>query len=198
MAFKLLVVIGATGNQGGSVVETFLKEPGWTIRGLTRNVNSDAARTLKERGVEMVSANLDDIYSLRAAFQDAHTIFSVLDFWTGYRNPANHSMLAPGQTMMEWAHDYEMQQGKNVFAAAAQVDGLERLIFSALPYATKWSGGKYTHVYHFDSEARAVEYARAQYPDLVKKTSLIQIGMYLSNMLLMPHYQPKKVRSMFS
>ena len=193
MTSKLIVVVGATGNQGGSVVDTFLKEPGWKVRGLTRNVNSSAAQNLISRGVEMVNANLDDTVSLCAAFMGAHTIFSATDFWTGYRDPSNESKLAPGQTMMEWAHDYELQQGKNVFSAADQTHGLEWLVFSALSYDTKLSGGKYTHIYHFDSEARAVDFARSQYPELMKKTSIIQIGMYLTNMLLMPHYQPKKV-----
>ncbi len=195
MAPKLIVVIGATGTQGGSVVETFLNEPGWTIRGLTRNTSSRASQALTARGVEMVSANLDDVPSLIAAFEGAHAIFSVTDFWAGFRNPENRSKLAPGQTMMEWAHDYELQQGKNVLDAAAQTPTLERLVFSALPYVTKWSKGKYKHVYHFDSEGRAVEYGRSTYPELMTKTSVIQIGIYLTNMLYMPHYQPHKVRN---
>lgn len=194
MTSKLIVVIGATGTQGGSVVDTFLKEPGWTVRGLTRNPSSPAAHALKARGVDVVAADLDDVSSLLAAFEGAHTVFSVTDFWNGFRNPASRSKLAPGQNLLEWAHDYELQQGKNVFAAAAQTQGLERLVYSALSYTTKWSGGKYTHVYHYDSEGRAVEYAHSQYPDLMKKTSVVQIGMYLTNMLYMPHYQPKKVR----
>ena len=196
MAEKLIVVIGATGNQGGSVVQTFLELAEWKIRGLTRNVGSSSAKTLQLKGVEMVSADLDDVTSLEAAFRGASVIFAVTDFWTGFRNPANSSKVAPGQTLLEWAHDYELQQGKNIFEAASGVKGLERLIFSALSYATKWSKGKTPHVYHFDSEARAVEYAQTQYTELMKKTSLIQIGMYLTNMLLMPHYQPRKVREL--
>ena len=194
MAEKLIVVVGASGHQGGSVVSTFLSERGWRIRGLTRNRNSPAAQALSARGVEMVNADLDNVASLTAAFQGAHAIFSVLDFWTGFRDPANQSKLKPGQTMLEWAHDYELQQGKNVFAAAAQIKGLERLIFSALSYATKWSKRKYKHVYHFDAEGRAVEYGHLHHPDLMKKTSVIQLGMYLTNTLYMPQYQPKKVR----
>ena len=73
----------------------------------------------------MVAGNLDDVPSLIAAFQGAHAIFSVTDFWTGFRNPENKSKLAPGQTMMEWAHGYELQQGKNVFTAAAQTHTLD-------------------------------------------------------------------------
>jgi hypothetical protein len=198
MAPKLIVVIGATGTQGGSVVETFRNESGWTVRGLTRNTSSLASQALTAKGVEMASANLDDVPSLVAAFQGAHAIFSVTDFWTGFRDPANRSKLAPGQTMMEWAHDYELQQGKNVFAAAAQTPTLERLVFSALPYVTKWSKGKYRHVYHFDAEGRAVEYAWSTYPDLMKKVSVMQLGIYLTNMLRMPHYQPHKVRDVLA
>jgi hypothetical protein len=197
MAHKLICVVGATGNQGDSVVSTFLKAKGWKIRGLTRNRNSPAAQALIARGVEMVNADLDDVTSLTTAFQEAYAIFSVLDFWTGFRNSANKSKLKEGQTMLEWAHDYELQQGKNVFAAAAQTQGLERLVFSALSYATKWSGGKYKHVYHFDAEGRAVEYGQLHYPDVMERTSVIQLGIYLSNMLLMPQYQPKKVRHTF-
>ena len=193
MAQKLIVVIGATGNQGGSVISTFLKEPGWKIRGLTRNHKSPSAQALTAKGVEMVNVDLDDITSLVSAFKGAYAIFSMLDFWTGFRDPANASKLSPGQNMLEWAHDYELQQGKNVLDAAAQTNGLERLIFSALSHVTKWSEGKYNHVYHFDAEGRAVEYGRHHHPILMKKTSVIQIGMFLTNMLLMPHYQPKLV-----
>lgn len=194
MGDKLICVVGATGKQGGSVVSTFLQEAGWKVRGLTRNRNSPAAQSLIARGVEMVNADLDDVASLTDAFQGAYAIFSVLDFWTGFFNPANESKVKAGQTMLEWAHDYELQQGKNVLAAAAKTEGLERLIFSALSYATKWSGGKYKHVYHYDAEGRAVEYGHSRYPDLMKRTSIIQLGVYSSNMLLMPHLQPKKVR----
>lgn len=196
MADKLICVVGATGHQGGSVVATFLNERGWRIRGLTRDRTSRAAQALSARGVEMVNADLDDVASLTTAFDGAYAVFSVLDFWTGFRNAANESKLKPGQTMLEWAHDYELQQGKNVFAAASQTPGLERLVFSALSYATKWSGGKYKHIYHFDAEGRAVEYGHTHHPDLMKKTSVIQLGMYLTNTLYMPQYQPKKVRQL--
>lgn len=193
MADKLICIVGATGTQGGSVVSTFLKERGWKIRGLTRNRNSPAAQALSAKGIEMVDANLDDVDSLVAAFHGAHAIFSVLDFWTGFREPANEAQLKPGQNMLEWAHDYELQQGKNVLNAANKTVDLERLVFSALSYVTKWSKGKYKHVYHFDAEGRAVEYGHSHYPGLMKKTSVIQLGMYLTNMLWMPHYQPKRV-----
>lgn len=33
---KLIAVVGASGNQGGSVVNTFLSERGWRVLALTR------------------------------------------------------------------------------------------------------------------------------------------------------------------
>jgi hypothetical protein len=59
---KTLVVFGATGGQGGSVVKTLLKDPkmmeGWKIRAVTRDVNKPAAKALEEKGVEVVSVSL--------------------------------------------------------------------------------------------------------------------------------------------
>ena len=192
---KLIVVLGATGTQGGSVVNTFLQEPGWKIRALTRNTSSASAQKLKEKGVhDIVAASLDDPASLVVAFKGAHTVFSVTDFWGPYFNPANTEKASDaGVAKNVWAGKYEEQQGKNVFDAAAKTEGLQRLIFSGLSNATKWSKGKYPHVYHFDSKARAAEYGQATYPELWKKTSILQVGFYLSNSLLFPYMKPKKV-----
>lgn len=56
---KLITVIGATGAQGGSVVETFLTDAklknDWVVRGVTRDASKDSAKKLAEKGVEVVS-----------------------------------------------------------------------------------------------------------------------------------------------
>lgn len=41
-----IVVLGATGQQGSSVVEAFLQNNNWKVRGLTRNVESETAKKL--------------------------------------------------------------------------------------------------------------------------------------------------------
>ena len=61
---KLLVVFGATGVQGGSVVNSILGDPAtaatFSIRGVTRDTTKDAAQALQRRGVEVVAvSNLD-------------------------------------------------------------------------------------------------------------------------------------------
>jgi uncharacterized protein YbjT (DUF2867 family) len=66
---KTIAIVGGTGQQGGGVANILLKTPGWNVRIVTRNVESDNAKALKERGAEVVSANLDDEASLVKAFE---------------------------------------------------------------------------------------------------------------------------------
>ncbi|KAH7026792.1 hypothetical protein B0J12DRAFT_634506 [Macrophomina phaseolina] len=181
---KLIVIVGATGNQGGSVASVFLKEPGWKVRALTRNTSGDKSLALAARGAEVVQADLDRPDTLTAAFEGANAIFAVSDFWGLYADPASKNKARPGQPLNLWAAEHETQQLKNVIDAAAKVPDLERFILSSLSNATKWSKGKYTHVYHFDSKAKAEEYGRQTYPDLWKKTSIYQAGYFLSNYLI--------------
>lgn len=66
---KIIAVTGATGAQGGGVVNVMRKTPGWSVRALTRSVTSEAAKKLAESGVEVVQASFDDEASLVDAFQ---------------------------------------------------------------------------------------------------------------------------------
>jgi len=58
---KVLVVFGATGLQGGSVVKAILgdakmKET-WTVRGITRDVSKPSAKALESLGAETVAVS---------------------------------------------------------------------------------------------------------------------------------------------
>jgi uncharacterized protein YbjT (DUF2867 family) len=101
---KLLVITGATGKQGGSVINSILSDPSlsstFKLRGVTRDTSKPASKALEERGVEMVSANLDDKASLEAALKGAYGVFAVTDFW------AHMDM------------ETEVRQGKNICDAA--------------------------------------------------------------------------------
>jgi len=62
MSKRLLVVFGATGNQGGSVIKSVLGDPKtaaqFAIRGITRDPSKPAAKELEAKGVEMVSVRI--------------------------------------------------------------------------------------------------------------------------------------------
>ncbi|KAF2705914.1 NAD(P)-binding protein [Pleomassaria siparia CBS 279.74] len=179
---KLIVIVGITGTQGNSVAQTFLSLPGWRVRGVTRNLSSTASQTLISQGTEMVVGDSGDRPSLIAAFQDAHAIYGLTDFWGPFFSPSTATIVsAKGQTTNEAAFDIEVVHGINIAEAAAQIPSLERVVYSSLADVKRWSGGKYTWVYHFDGKAKVVEYIKESLPDLAKKTSYLQIGEYVTN-----------------
>ncbi|EED17482.1 NAD dependent epimerase/dehydratase, putative [Talaromyces stipitatus ATCC 10500] len=180
---KLIVVTGITGVQGGSVARTYLNTPGWKVRGVTRNKSSERAKFWASNGVEMVEANLDDISSLKSAFQGANIIFGVTDFWTIFKDPESMTKKKPSQDITEYCFEVELQQGKNLADSAASIPALERYIFSSMANAIKSSYGKYRQLYHMDSKAFAADYAKSL-PGLNGKFSQIQAPIYFNLTLL--------------
>ena len=79
-ADKTILVTGATGRQGGSVVNHMLAK-GWTLRALTRSPSGPAAEQLARKGIEVVQGDLEDPASLESAARGAYGIYSVQDFW---------------------------------------------------------------------------------------------------------------------
>jgi uncharacterized protein YbjT (DUF2867 family) len=76
---KLLTVFGCTGQQGGSLIEYILNRPElsrlYHVRGVTRDASKPAALLLKERGVEIVQADLNAPDSLIAAVSGSYAVF---------------------------------------------------------------------------------------------------------------------------
>jgi uncharacterized protein YbjT (DUF2867 family) len=66
---KLVVVVGATGGQGGSVIKRLLADGFYRLRGITRNPQSKTAQDLASKGVEMVEADINDLDSVKSAFK---------------------------------------------------------------------------------------------------------------------------------
>jgi hypothetical protein len=57
MSKPLILIFGATGAQGGSVVDSLLKTDAFSLRAVTRNPQSDNAVALAKRGVEVVTGD---------------------------------------------------------------------------------------------------------------------------------------------
>jgi uncharacterized protein YbjT (DUF2867 family) len=118
-ADKTILVSGATGRQGGSLLK-HLQNGRWRLRALTRNPGWHAAAELARSGVEVAQGDMDDLESLKNAMRGAYGVFSVQDFWTvGARR--------------------EVQQGKNM-AEAARAMGVEHFIYSSVGGAERNSG----------------------------------------------------------
>ena len=68
---KVLAVCGATGSQGGAVVEAAVADGSFIVRALVRNPESEKAQRLAERGVDVVKADFDDLGSLKTGLSGA-------------------------------------------------------------------------------------------------------------------------------
>lgn len=61
---KVFLVTGATGKQGGAVIDALLAQPSsFTILAITRNTNSASAQKLAANSpiIKLIQRNLDDI-----------------------------------------------------------------------------------------------------------------------------------------
>lgn len=198
---KLIVVVGATGNQGGSVARRFLQDPKFKVRGLTRNPSSPAAQELAALGAEMVTAELDDVNTLIPAFAGANIIFSVTQYWEPFFRPDCRAKAAElGISCRKYAYDVEYRHGKNIAdAAATTVDTLDEngFLVSTLSNARKCTNGKMTEVYHFDSKADIFpDYVNEKYPALAAKMSCIHTGYFFTSYRILPRAYFSKVNTL--
>ena len=179
------------------MAKTFSNTPGWKAKGLTRRVQSSSAQKLANMGVDLVQADLDQPSTLIDAFRDADAIFANTDFFALTKHPDLAELLNStyvGKPLNQACMEHELQQGKNIIDAAAQVlaEGcrLQHFIQSTLSYASKRSNGAVQQLLHFDSKGMIEEYLRAQ-PALAATARYLQVGYYMSN-ALSPMLQPRQ------
>lgn len=144
---KIIAVLGATGTQGGGLVRAILADAtgGYAVRAVTRKTDSDKGKALAKAGAEVVAADMDDEKSLEKAFEGAHGVFVVTNFWEHF------------------SAEKEIAQARNA-AHAAKAAGVKHVIWSTLDDTRKWIplsddrmptlGGKYK-VPHFDGKGEA-------------------------------------------
>lgn len=144
---KVIAVVGATGAQGGGLVQAIVNDPGsdMKVRAMTRNRQSEKAKALTGMGVEVMQADLDDLESLKRAFAGAYGAFCVTNFW---------EHLSPEKELKQAAAQAE----------AAKAAGVRHVIWSTLEDTRRWVPlsdnrmptlmGKYK-VPHFDAKGEA-------------------------------------------
>src|SRR6266545_1917314 len=124
---KLIAVIGATGQQGGGVVRALQASGQFKVRALSRNPGKH-----RELADEVVKADLNRPETLKAAFEGAHGVFLVTNFW-------------------EQGTD-ELKQATAAVRAAKDA-GVKHFVWSTLPDVEAISGGK-LQVPHFTGKAK--------------------------------------------
>ncbi|NEN05387.1 NmrA/HSCARG family protein [Diaminobutyricibacter tongyongensis] len=131
----LIAVVGATGKQGGSVVDALLAR-GARVRALVRDPDKPAAQSLADRGVQLSIGDLGDAASLDALFDGVDAAFAMT-------------------TPLEGGTERETEVGIAIADAAARV-GVPHLVLSTVGGAERESG-----VPHFESKRRVEEHIEA-------------------------------------
>jgi len=132
----LILVTGATGQQGGAVVTALLEKGGIAVRALTRNVESANAKALASKGVEVVEGDFDHLESLKAAAKDVDAAWFM-------------------STPFEAGEAAETKQGIAVVDAFKAV-GVPFVVFSSVGDADNKTG-----IPHFDSKFLVEEHLKA-------------------------------------
>ena len=148
---KTILVTGATGTQGGAVARELMKR-GYSVRGLTRNPDSDRARALSDLGADMVRGDYNDAASLAAAMSGIHGVFAVTDFW-------------------EHGYQTEVEHGKQL-VDSAKAAGVNHFVFTSVDGADSYSG-----VPHFESKGEIEIYLIAS----ALKYSIIRPVSFMDN-----------------
>ncbi|KAK5990628.1 NmrA-like family domain-containing oxidoreductase lnaB [Cladobotryum mycophilum] len=162
---SIIAVVGATGNQGGSVARSLLQNPSFSVRAITRSPDSQASRSLLSAGAEVVKADGFLGEEILAAFQGAWGAFVNLNsddpIW---RKP-------DGPT--------EFDLGKAIVDAAAGA-GVKHLVFSSGPPCIEMTGGK-VNMKAMEMKYKIEQYARGL--GTFETLTPINAAWYLDNFL---------------
>jgi uncharacterized protein YbjT (DUF2867 family) len=168
---KFIAVVGATGAQGGGLVRALLEDTSgeFAVRAITRKVDSDKAKALTKAGAQVVAADLDDVASLKKAFEGAYGAYCVTNFWEHF------------------SAEKEQAQVRNM-AEAARATGVKHVVWSTLEDTRKWVplsddrmptlGGKWK-VPHFDGKGE-VDHV---WTDLKVPTTFLLTSFYWDNFI---------------
>jgi uncharacterized protein YbjT (DUF2867 family) len=159
-----ILVVGATGAQGGSVARHLLEAGTYRVRCLTRHPDSPAAREFARLGAELAEGDLSNPASLRAALRGCDGAFGVTNYWEHFEREYDH--------------------GRN-FVDALRATGIQHAVISTLPHAKMLSGGRLA-VPHLDTKGHIEEYARGSN----LPATYVHVAFYYENFL--KHFPPRR------
>ncbi|NHE56600.1 NmrA/HSCARG family protein [Cyclobacterium plantarum] len=125
-----IVVCGATGKQGGAVLDALLESGKWNPVAITRDIRSQKATEIKGKGVPLLFADLADKPSLVKAFKGAYAVYGV----TMPVNPRG-----------KLDTEYEWKQGQNMVDACV-ANNIQHLVLSTVLYIEEDQENNLTYI----------------------------------------------------
>ncbi|APR87496.1 hypothetical protein A7982_12845 [Minicystis rosea] len=156
---RIIVVLGATGQQGGATSAHLLRD-GWRVRAIVRDAAAPKARALAAAGIELAVGDLNNRASLDAALRGAYGVFSVQP--------------SAGQPQYGVTVEDEVRLGKSV-ADAAQAAEVKHFVYTSVDGADNAFGAA-----HLESKWRVEEHVRA----LGLRATILRPASFMENFVL--------------
>ena len=168
---KIIVVTGATGQQGGAVVRAILADRSseFSVRAITRKPDGDPARALAKLGVEVVFGDIDDTKSITKAFSGAYGAFCVTNF---FEHGSPEKETAQGRSLAEAAKDSGIQH-----AVWSTLDDTRKLVPLSDPRMPTLRGKYKTP--HYDGKGEADHF----FTDAGVPTTLMATTLYWESLI---------------
>lgn len=158
---KIVLVFGATGQQGGAVAAA-LRFGGWSVRALVRDIGSEKSESLASAGIELMPGDFSEEASIRSAMAGVYGVFSV--------QPSSGQGSTYGVS-----DEQEIRYGKLV-ADIAREYRVGHLVYTSVNAA----GTEKTGMGHFDSKSEIENYIRA----LDVKSTIIRPAGFMELLML--------------
>ncbi|KAF4156638.1 hypothetical protein CNMCM6069_006536 [Aspergillus lentulus] len=166
---KVVVVVGATGKQGGSVARSLLQNKNFQVRCITRSPTSAKAKELARLGAEICQAD---------GFNEADLLRAFNGGWGAFVNTNSED---PVCSSLELASNGRTDEelGKNIVRCAA-LAGVQHLVYSSGAPSHELTNGV-VHIPGLDMKAKVEQFARAT-PAFQTVTPIIA-AWFMENML---------------
>ncbi|GAA6062915.1 hypothetical protein JCM10212_007146 [Sporobolomyces blumeae] len=172
MPTRTIAVVGGTGRQGGSVVSALLSSTQFNVRVISSNPSGEKAvaldakyaKEVQDGRLEIVQGNLNDVESLKRAFEGVAGVFA--SFGGELPEPGEEEYI-------------ELVHGRNLVEALKAID-VEHFVYSSLPSIARLSKGEITNVLPFESKAANEALARKE----LRNVTTVVPGSFFSDLEL--------------
>ena len=132
MASETILITGATGKQGGAVINALIESApdDVALRVFVRDAAADSVKALAAKGVEVAVGDMDDLPSVEQALEGVSRVFLLTRF-----------NLMAGESPSD-----EARRGLNFVEALKKRDGLKQILYSTLPFGENYDEGEGKHI----------------------------------------------------